>query len=337
MFYSSVSDKSLFQTQKFYQIDIDILKQMGYNVILSNSIWDAFKFWKYKVVFAYFFRYSFLFALIAKIFGRDTYITGGIDALDKEYVGEKAYKEQRILFRLCYAVAKKCIIVSKTDLLHVEEIVKDNRKKIVYSEHTINTDVYAFTDYERKDRDFCTIGWMGSEENVKRKGIDKAILLFSKLKKYPEFIESKFFILGRKGVGTPMLESLIEKLDLQKDVIITGEVTEEEKVNKLKSVKYYFQLSHYEGFGVAALEALVAGDVLIHSGKGGLGNPIYANHVLVDLNKDINAQACEVYKKLMSIDVNDLSRNANECCTFYDNKRRLEDFKSIMGSALCHC
>ena len=57
---------------------------------------------------------------------------------------------------------------------------------------------------------------------------------------------------------------------------LKGEVSEEDKINLLKRSKYYFQLSLYEGFGLAALEALCADNILIHSGKGGLANSIYS-------------------------------------------------------------
>lgn len=331
IFYSSVESKSLFQTQRFYQVDIEILQRMGYDVILSNNVLDAFKFWKYDLAFAYFFRYSFFFSIIARLFGKKIYLTGGIDALERSYVGEKAYKIQKLFFKLCYIFATKCIIVSKTDLAHVEEIVGKNAKKLVYSEHTIETSAFNGGALEQKSSDFCTIGWMGNKGNVQRKGIDRAIYLFSLLKKFPQFSNSKFFLMGKRGEGTNYLESLIKLYELNDDVIITGEVSEETKIEILKKCQYYFQLSHYEGFGVACLEALIAGDVIIHSGKGGLANPIYNKHILVDINSDIEKQVDFIYNKMSTIDMKEIQKNSKECLVYYDNQRRLEDFEKIIG------
>lgn len=331
IFYSSVKTKSLFQTQKFYQVDIDILQKMGYEVTLSNRIFDAFKFWKYDIVFAYFFRYSFFFALIARVFRKKIYLTGGIDELDREYAGEKAYKIQKLFFRLCYVLAHRCIIVSKSDLIHVEEIVGVNALKIAYSEHTIETSVFCKTELVNKKPDFCTIGWMGNQGNVQRKGIDKAIYLFSLLKKKKEFSLSKFYVMGKRGKGTTMLESLIKELNLEDSVIITGEVTESKKIEILKNCMYYFQLSHYEGFGVAALEALVAGNIIIHSGKGGLGNPIYKEHVIVDINSNIEEQIGLICDKITNLNLDTIKKNAKDCLNFYDNRRRFNDFERIIG------
>lgn len=331
IFYSSVKDKSLFQTQKFYKIDIEILEKLGYTIILSNKVSDAFKFWKYDLVFGYFFRYSFFFILIAKIFGKRSYLTGGIDALDIDSVGRKEYNKQRILFRLCYLIATRCIIVSSEDLKHVEKIVGKNKTKIEYSEHTIDTSAFidapAFLD---KKNNFVTVGWQGSEANVKRKGFDKAIYLFYWLKKYKNFSGSKLYILGKNGDGTPYIESLIKEMDLEQDVIIKGEVTEDEKIQYLKNNRYYFQLSQYEGFGIAALEGLVAGDIIIHSGKGGLNNPIYKNHIKVNINSNIKSQSEDVYKKLMNINIDKIQKIVTESLSFYDNNRRLTDFERIL-------
>ena len=163
LFYSSVKDKSLFYTQRFYQIDIDILKDLGYTVVLSNKITDALKFWKYNCVFAYFYRWSFFVALIAKIFGRNTYFTGGIDALNKSTNSKKNYFVQVLFFYLCHLVAKKCIIVSNTDMQHVNYIVGKS-KKLVYSEHTVKTSNFI-NDFDPilKNNDFVTICWQGDK------------------------------------------------------------------------------------------------------------------------------------------------------------------------------
>lgn len=332
LFYSSVKDKSLFQTQKFYQTDIIILKRLGYNVILSNRITDAFRFWRYDLVFGYFFRYSFFVALIARIFGRRTYLTGGIDALDIDYAGKKKYEIQKLLFLLCYLVAYKCIIVSKEDLKHVEEIVGQRKCKIVFSEHSIDTSLFkGELDFYKRENNFITIGWQGSKDNVHRKGIDKAIKLFSYLSRQKEFEESKFYILGRAGEGTQFLNELSEKYNVGDSVVLLGEVSEEEKIAYLKTNRFYFQLSEYEGFGIAALEALIAGAVVLHSGKGGLKNLIYEKHILVDVDMFNQESFADVYRKINNLDFDKVKESALYAIAYYDNSRRLEEFREIMN------
>jgi len=332
IFYSSVKDKSLFRTQSFYQTDIGILTELGYNVILSNKISDAFLFWKYDMVFGYFYRYSFFFILIARLCGKKSFLTGGIDSLDRKFVGDKEYKIQRLFFKLCYLVATKCIIVSHEDLKHVEEIVGPNRDKIVFSEHSISTSMFANTiPLAERENSFVSICWQGTEGNIVRKGIDKAIELFSLLAQRDSFRDSKFYILGRKGAGTPYLEGLIRQSSAPDRIIITGEVSEEEKIDFLKHNRYYFQLSQYEGFGVASLEALVAGDIVLHSGKGGLKNPIYDTYVHVDVDEQIEKQVDVIYHRLLDFDQESIVKSVAGCCLAYDNGRRRQDLKEILA------
>lgn len=331
LFYSSVNDKDLFNIQRFYQVDISILEQLGYQVLLSNRISDSFKFWKYDFVFAYFYRYAFFVALVARIFGRNTYFTGGIDSLDRNLVSHKDYIVQRILFRLCYLLSKSCIIVSKTDEANVRTIVSG--QKLTYSEHTIETALFD-CNLNEKENIFVTIGWQATIGNVQRKGMDTAIRLYAKLQEMPEYHGSVLYIIGKKGEGSIYLEKIVKDLGISKKVIFTGSVSEEEKIQYLKKSKIYFQLSKFEGFGVASLEALCAKNIVIHSGKGGLSNPIYCNGILVNIDCSIEQIAEEVKRRLDSFDMTQLETVHKIICNFYNNDRRKNDFCRIINERL---
>ncbi len=328
LFYSSVRDKELFYIQRFYQVDISILEESGYEVILSNQMNDAWKFWKYDFVFAYFYRYSFFPALIAKLFGKNTYFTGGIDALDKNLSSPRDYKIQKWLFRLCYWLSNSCIIVSKTDDENVREICND--KKLSYSEHTIDTKPFLCVA-DNKDNIFVTIGWQATVGNVSRKGMDTAIRLFAKLHELPEYTNSLLYVIGKTGEGTKYLEEIVEEQGIADVVKFTGSIEEQEKIEYLKKAKHYFQLSKYEGFGVAALEALCAKCIVIHSGRGGLSNPIYENGIRIDVDKPIEEMFEELKSKLASFEAEKLEKGCLEVCNRYDNERRKEDFRRIIA------
>ena len=64
LFYSSVKNKHSFKAVQFYSIDITLLEELGYKVVLSNKIYDAWLFW-----------------WIGEDFGI-SYFTGGLDDLD---------------------------------------------------------------------------------------------------------------------------------------------------------------------------------------------------------------------------------------------------------------
>lgn len=327
LFYSSIKDKELFNIQQFYRIDIQILEEIGYEVILSNKISDAWKFWRYDFVFAYFYRYAFFVALFAKLFGRNTYFTGGIDSLDKDLVTEKEYKIQKWFFKMCYYLSKSCIIVSKTDDKNVRALVSG--KKLSYSEHTIDSSGF---DCEVKDKeDICTtIAWQATVANVKRKGVDTSLRLFAKLHKLPNYAQYKFIIIGKTGEGTEYLKKIVEELKVRDFVVFTDSITEQEKVNYLKRSKIYLQLSLFEGFGVASMEALCAKNIVVHSGKGGLSNPIYNDGICVNIDQPIE----EIYKQLIKglevFDSHMLDHAYDNVCKNYDNARRKVDFAKII-------
>lgn len=327
LFYSSVRDKELFNIQQFYRIDIQILEELGYNVILSNEISDAWAFWRYDFVFAYFYRYAFFVALIAKLFWRNTYFTGGIDALDKNLVSEKEYKVQKWFLRACYWLSKSCIIVSKTDDENVRNIV--GGKKLSYSEHTIDISRYD-CELKNKENICTTIAWQATVGNVKRKGVDNALRLFAILHQVPEYAQYKFVIMGKTGEGTTYLKEIVEELGIGNFVEFTDSISEHKKVDYLKRSKIYFQLSKYEGFGVASLEALCAKNIVVHSGKGGLSNPIYKDGIMLDIDQPTEEMFKRLIAGLDNFDESKLEHAHDNVCKNYDNERRNADFMRII-------
>lgn len=336
LFYSSVDDMSLFDTQKFYVNTVDVLKQIGYNVVLTNNIMDA---WTrdYDAIFSFFYRKSVLPSYIAKIRGKKVFFTGGIDAMEKSLVSTKTYLIQVVLFKLSRLIADWCLIESKSDIANINKIslIKDHRN-LCYSPQAIELSRYSCS-FLNKSNDFATICWMGAESNLKRKGVDISLYYFKVLLQFPEFKNSKYYIMGRKGKGTPYVETLVKKLELTDNVIITGEVSEDYKIDKLKRCRYYFQLSQYEGFGLAALEAVAADCIAIHSGRGGLADVICKDGVLVDITKfdySIDTVETDIYERIMSITVEDINKMHERVYFTFDNTCRVNNFKSTVGAVL---
>jgi glycosyltransferase involved in cell wall biosynthesis len=68
----------------------------------------------------------------------------------------------------------------------------------------------------------------------------------------------------------------------------------------LKRSKYYFQLSEYEGFGIGALEALASGNIVFHSGVGGLKEGMGPHGMLVKDTSDF----MQIGKQFFNVDEN---------------------------------
>ena len=330
LFYSSVKNLCDFTNQSFYQIDITLLKNLGFDVEVTNKKRKFLKFWKYDISFLYFYKWSFIPAIISRIFLKKVYFTGGIDDLAQNE-NSKIYKKQKKLFSICYFFATKCFIVSSADFEHINKITNNDKKnKVIKSLHSI--DVTSFVEnvnLNKKTDNFITIAWQGTKENLIRKGVDKAIILFSKLIKNQLYSNSKFYLIGTEGEGTKYLKELIESNSLCQNVILLGNISESEKKKYLTSCKYYFQLSNYEGFGLAAIEALASGCIVIHTGNGGLADGIANDGLKLDITLPINEQVSYLEEKLSDFDINRLISGRHRLLNDFSNTRRQKDFEII--------
>lgn len=282
LFYSSVKTKKMFSIQSYYRNDILILKKLKCQVKLSNSIFDFFKFWDYDIGFFYFYRYSLFAALISKIFFKKNIFTGGIDYLDSSFASFRQRLIQALFFKICNLISDANVLVSTTDVSNVRKIYNGTLpEKCVLSFHVIDFDSFEYKN-EKKEKIFTTIAWMVNRDNVYRKGVDKTIKAFALfVKLFPDY---KLIIAGPSGAGGIEIINLISKLKLSKSVEYIGTISEKGKIDLLKSSMFYSQLSIYEGFGIAAIEALAAGNIIIHSGNGGLKDAIAGNGYITDIS-----------------------------------------------------
>lgn len=295
LFYSSVQEKKMFYIQGFYKTDISILQDLGYSVLLSNRIIDFLHFKKYDIAFLYFYRYALFSAILAKLFGKTVIFTGGVDNLDRSYAGSKNYFIQKIFFKLCNLFSDTSLIVSTADQKNIEKIYSADRmpKNCKLCFHSIDIQDLKYNGNTPKENVFLTIAWMGKIENVYRKGVLHSIYVFKELQNLmPEY---KFYIIGSLGEGSDYAINLVKKLRLENSVCFTGSINEEQKNVFLKKSKFYFQLSEYEGFGIAAMEALAAGNIVIHSGRGGLKDAIGNNGICIENLTDYKKIAEQIY------------------------------------------
>lgn len=331
LFYSSVKNIKLFDIQRFYSVDIKLLENLGYDVIKTNKISCFFKFWKYDISFLYFYRWSLFPAIISKFFSKNIYFTGGIDHLEEKITTRREYLIQVWLFKLCYLLSKTCIIVSKSDLKNIKKIYNGKQPlKIYLSFHTINFKKYYLEDLSDKNNNFSTIAWMESVDNIKRKGIDKSLIIFQKLINNIEFSDSKFYIIGKEGKGSDYLKKLCKSLKISNKVVFTGSISEKQKISILKKNKYYFQLSTFEGFGIAAIEALASKNIVIHSGNGGLNETMRNFGVKINIETNFDQYIDDVLHLLVHYHSNLLFKSSHHIKDNYSNKTRENDFKIII-------
>ena len=102
-------------------------------------------------------------------------------------------------------------------------------------------------------------------------------------------------VLCGKGPEEKRLLQLIEKYDLQKNIILTGELSHAEILQQMQKSKVFLHTSNYEGFGAVCIEALYAGCQVISFVKP--MNQIIENWTNVKTEQEIINKAVEILKE----------------------------------------
>lgn len=335
--YSRVNDLSLIGLTGFYSEDIFILNKIFYKVVATNKLSDIFS-GKPEIILCYFYSYSLFAAIIVRLFGGRVYFTGGADNLHPICEKNNFKRIRNLVFAfLCLFFCHAVITCSETDRAVFERLcfgLGFLKRKIKLLPHSIpNLDLLlsnAIDNVERDKYSALTICWMGAPENAIRKGLFETIKFLSLLRSAG--IDIKLTIIGTPGPATGLITAYARDLQFLQNVKFTGACDEEEKLALLRSNRFYFQLSSYEGFGVAALEALFAGCVVVHSGRGGLGENIHK--LGIEIDKDAiptfdASKALALWKVMESFtaDVQQLKCYASK----FSTQNRLIGIAEIMG------
>lgn len=95
------------------------------------------------------------------------------------------------------------------------------------------------------------------------KGIDQLVKIAG------FFPDVKFIVMGKDGGFKQELENLAKKLNL-KNLVFTGEVTEQEKLEAYAGADIFCSPSHYEAFCISILEAMSQSCAVLTSDAGGM-------------------------------------------------------------------
>jgi glycosyltransferase involved in cell wall biosynthesis len=292
LFYSRVHDLTLFEKVGFYAIDIDLLRGLGYEVVTTNNLRDVI-FQRYDIFYGYFYTWTAIGVAICRVLSRRSIVTGGADDLASYYKARSPITRLtlKLTYRFLYLFVDRIMVVSTSDRINLSKI--SGGQKLFLVPHAVDVERFAVAR-SKISRTLLTIGWFG-EGNVIRKGMDSAIRLLAALRARNE--DFKLTVAGLAGPGLKYLKSLSDQLGVSSHVDFRVNVTEDEKVELLQSSGYYVQLSEYEGFGLAALEALSCGCCVVHTGRGGLADFMGEFGICHSWPLDIEALADEIVLK----------------------------------------
>ena len=181
-------------------------------------------------------------------------------------------------------LSDRSFIVSSMDCRNVAQLYGGKMpSNCTLCYHVVDFERFLYMgDTPKKEEQYLLVAWMQNIDNVFRKGIDKAVMVFKEIhERHPQ---ARFVLAGSPGEGSRYILEQIKRLGLDDgSVTYLGAISEELKIRLMMESKFYFMLSTYEGFGIAAIEALTAGCCLIHSGRGGLKDAAGEMGVQVDI------------------------------------------------------
>lgn len=207
-----------------------------------------------------------------------------------------------IIFAAMSIFTDSILAVSRSDVINMQRII-GKHKKIRHSVHPVELSSRGSHNQQRKLQ-ICTIAWMSTVSNVTRKGLDRLLLVAKELREYDEFRNLDVIIMGTEGEGTVYLKEIINREKIER-VHFMGVIDDSTKLRVLAESKFYGQFSQYEGFGLAALEALNAGCTVIHSGRGGLSDVIGTHGIRINLDQNDKEIAESIVKQLKSFKSNE--------------------------------
>lgn len=331
LFFVHLPNRTLDQLQfiGFYKNDIDILRELGHDVIIINSFSELIKsrVTKFDLFYSWWWGYSSFVALLAYVLKTPIIITGAFDYDQGDlrrntYVGRPFY--EKFLYRLSLRLASANLFISKYEFNQVVSALKVNNP--VYCPLSVNTVKYHPSKKDRSN--YFVICTTTTRENIKRKNLFNVLSAFKNFRaQYPNY---KLAIFGSIGDGHKDLEHHIEQLNLSSFIELRGLIPEDEKISLFQTCTGYLQPSFYEGFGLGLLEAVSCGSTVVVSSNGSIPEVAGPFAIYVDDPSDINKLSQAMMKALAEENNSDLQYDW--VCRTYSSGSRKSLLKSIIIS-----
>ncbi|CNC63502.1 glycosyltransferase family 4 protein [Yersinia similis] len=286
LFYVKVKDISLVYDVSFYEQDIRVLKDLGFDVIVTNKYLDCFL-KKYDFIYIWWWSYALIPLIWSKIKGVKSIVAGAFHYSTPLMPGTD-FVRKSLLYKCVVKKALKIsdanVFVSKYEFDDVVNNLNVNSPYLVHhgidvNKYTPNENKYTSENINLKPQKILIISWLETN-NIKRKCIYESVLAFDSLASRGANLE--LIIAGRKGNGFDDFYSKLSILQSFSKIKFLGHVSEEEKINLLRDCDVYLSPTLYEGFGIAIAEALACGCPVVTSNYGAVGEVVGDCAVYVD-------------------------------------------------------
>lgn len=336
---SVVPDPKLLRVIEFYNNDIRILEDLGFEVVIANNYRKIPR--NCDLYFAWWTSSGFVALLKSKLFRKPCVIVAGgsdVSLKDRSQAGYNSRKWwQKFIIKWTLRHADAILAVSK-DVY--EDAVKLGAKKIHLVYNCVNTEKYKPVK-TKKENIVLAISHL-NKQNVKRKGIEDIIKSAPfVLKKHPTM---RFIIIGNKFIdekGNPNPESyypnllnLAKELGVEKGIEFAGKVSEKEKIEYYNKAKVLVSPSEHEGFGVAIAEALSCELPVVVTNRGAIPEVVGDSGLYIPLG-DVNkiAEAINILLENEALRKR-LGKRGRERMTNFNIDKRRERIREVLEKVM---
>jgi glycosyltransferase involved in cell wall biosynthesis len=244
---------------EYYRQDIDALRALGHELVLCTRYIEIPR--RFDAMFIWWWTRALAPVLLCRAMRKPSIVTGTFNfKFPNDFEGTDYFRRpywQRAVISGAATRASLNLFVSQ---LEFEACARHFELRTArYYPHCVDADYLQGPSAERTAT-LLNIAWSG-KQNLVRKGIPELLDAIRLLKERGERV--RLSLAGLDGDGAGWLQDRIARLGLSDVVEHLGPVSREEKIRILRRNEVYVQPSHFEGFGLAILEAMGSGGCVV--------------------------------------------------------------------------
>lgn len=282
-YFARLRNENDIHMRKWYVDELDIFQQ-EYEVCLNTRCRRIS--WSSDVYYSWWAKTSIVSVMIAKLRGKKSIVVAGGSEVSKIIPDFGYNKEGFIKQSLIYLTLLLCdriIAVSEFNKKEIVEVIgssNENKVKVIY--HCVDCKHKPSIAPKLHLEKYTVMISALTENNIKRKAIIESIAGFKKILETHR--DTKLYIIGAHGEGSQRVKSTIADLNLQKNVILLGSISDEEKIRYLQNAYCYLQPTYHEQFGVAIAEAMACGCPIISTNIAAVPEVVGEAGILIESN-----------------------------------------------------
>lgn len=215
-----------------------------------------------------------------------------------EYFSRLKYLWLKFCWKSTIKSSSKIIAISnfvKNDIVSKYHVNSD-KIQVIHNPIVVNKKFYKFDDISKKFNITKNNYYYTVAQLLPHKNLETLIKVMKKLKEEDRDLPRKLLISGVNGKSKDKLIDMIKSYNLEKLVILTGFIKDDERNSLYKHCRAFLFSSVFEGFGMPPIEAMALGATVITTKETSLLEVTKGKANYVDNPYDVNEWIRQMYK-----------------------------------------